>query len=582
MSESDSIVLKAIQDNNMIFVSAQPDTTYFHWQVELYLYQFSKHNILDRCYALFGHTHSPSAYVINLAKKYPNNIKFYKDERVLRHKSPLGTTKSVDYVPSIRPHILAKFFAEYPNLGKTVFYHDSDIFLVKLPKFDYMLQPLDKTAYVSNTLSYIGYEYIKKCSIRYKEKYPSLPDEDIFYGMCKIVDIDPKLVIDNQNNSGGAQYLLKDIDADFWRECEKICYELYAYLSDYEKKHPIDHHIQKWTTDMWAVLWLYWKRGGKTLIHKELDFSWGTGTVDDYNRLNIFHLAGVTKANSSDKFHKGLYTSISVFDAYKKNPTIFDHISKQNATSEYVNVIKEYMQIKQDVVPRSREPRVTLDDVIKLDPEYSRLQPPSTLSKLEKEQKEADRRAKLFEKYAKKTVPNSKPTNTVNTQISIQKPEPIQTQIQNQTQVRSITKPISRYNTKVKPLVTQSNTVTRRNILQTRNEQNQVQSQTESQTKSRFRQRLTELRTARVMKFSVTGNVNYAGIYIKDQKMTCNKNIWRSQNKKYIVFWSGTKWVLTNSIYEKEIGRGSGGILSIDSQFPYNCEWAPNVTSQQI
>jgi len=332
MQSIDMMILESIHENNMVFVSAQPDTVYFHWQVEIYMYQFSKHGVIDRCYALFGYTgNEPSPYAQELGKKY-SGIKFYKDERPPNQ-----------YAPSIRPHILAKFFKEYPHLGKNVFYHDSDIFLVKLPRFDLMLQPFDNTSYLSDTISYIGYEYVKECSGRYKSKHPHLPDQDLFIKMCDIVGISEGIVISNQNNSGGAQYLLKNIDGDYWEECERKCLELYPFLCDYEQKYPVPHHIQKWTTDMWVVLWVYWKRGGKTLIHKELDFSWATSSVQEYNKLNIFHLAGITGTNCNDKFHKGLYSSVNVFDEYAKNPTIFDHISVNNATYEYTNVIKEYM-----------------------------------------------------------------------------------------------------------------------------------------------------------------------------------------------------------------------------------------------
>ena len=419
---TDSNVLKSIRENNMIFVSAQPDTTYFHWQVEIYLYQFSKHSIEDRCYALFGYTGtSPSEYAKFLAKKY-QHILFYKDKR-----------KNTDYSPSIRPHILAKFFKEYPLLGKNVFYHDSDIFLTSLPRFDLMLSPNDSKSYVSNTIAYIGYEYLKDCSERYQEEYSSIPDLDIFYGMCNIVGIKPQIVINNQNNSGGAQYLLKNIDYRFWRKCEKKCVELYDYLSNYEDMYPISDHIQKWTTDMWVVLWLYWKRNGPTIIHKELDFSWATSSIKEYNKLNIFHLAGITDDNCSDKFYKGKFTNISVFDAYIKNPKIFDHIDKNNATYLYTEVIKEYVQ------------NVILNN------------------------------------------DNSKTTSK---------------------------------------------------------------------------------------RFKINTNESYRGIYYQDEnKQCCNKLIWRSENKLYIIFWNEECWILTHSVYEDQIGKSCGGIVSNNSGEPYHNSW---------
>jgi len=327
-------ILEAINTKNMIFISAQPDTVYFHWQVELYLYQFSKHGIKDRCYAIFGYTgDKPSDYIVNLAIKYPT-IRWYKDERI--------TNVDHYYIPSIRPHILKKFFTEHPDLGKNVFYHDSDIFIVKLPKFDLLLHD-DTIGYLSDTVSYIGHDYIMSCCNRYKEKYPSLTVDDLFIKMCAIVDINPSLVKSNENNSGGAQYLLKGIDAAFWSDVENSTVKLYDMLKKYEKQYPVDHDIQSWTSDMWAVLWNYWKRGNKTNVHTELYFSWATDSLHDYFDRNIFHLAGVTSETASDKFYKGKYTNVNIFDEYIKNPLLFNHVSKTSATFGYTTVLKDYV-----------------------------------------------------------------------------------------------------------------------------------------------------------------------------------------------------------------------------------------------
>jgi hypothetical protein len=324
--------LDAIRKHNLIFVSAQPDQIYFHWQVELYMYQFAKHGIQDQCYAIFGYRDRPSPYAQELAKKY-KGIRFYKDTRNFNAPN--------HYIPSIRPHILKQFFAENPTLGKNVFYHDSDIFLVKLPSFHLLLG--DDIAYLSDTVSYIGYKYIAECAGRYRSKYPDLPVDDVFAKMCDIVKIDPDLVKKNEVNSGGAQYLLKNIDGPFWEEVERTTNALYSMLCDYEKKYPIGHHIQKWTADMWGVLWNYWKRGGKSRVHKALEFSWGTSNVTEYHTKPIFHLAGVTDTTRSDKFYKGAYIQKHICHEYAKNPKLFDHVSPDNATYEYVRVIKEYV-----------------------------------------------------------------------------------------------------------------------------------------------------------------------------------------------------------------------------------------------
>lgn len=324
--------LQAIKDHGLIFVSAQPDQTYFHWQVELYLYQFAKHGIQDHCYALFGYTDKPSEYAKGIAAKF-KNVLFYKDTRKLSIPN--------FYIPSIRPHILKQFFAEYPHLGRNVFYHDSDIFLVKLPAFEALLD--DTNAYVSDTISYIGHDYIASCDKKYKEKYPELAENAVLTKMCDAAGISVDLVKENQPNSGGAQYLLKGIDAAFWEEVEPLCQTLYSLTKEHEAKYPIrPKDIQSWTADMWAVLWAYLKRGKQVRVHRELDFSWAVYGISDYFSKNIFHLAGVTGESCSDKFFKGMYINKNVFKEYMKDPTIFDHISTTSSTYEYVKVIKEY------------------------------------------------------------------------------------------------------------------------------------------------------------------------------------------------------------------------------------------------
>ena len=256
-------------------------------------------------------------------------------------------------------------------------------------------------------------------------------------------------------NSGGAQYLLKNIDYTFWEECEVKCIKLYDYLKKYEEVHPIEKHIQKWTVDMWVVLWLYWKRCGPTVVHKDLDFSWATGTVNDYNRLNIFHLAGITNANNSDKFYKGKYINISPFDAYLKNQNIFNHISKDNATYEYIKIMKEYIN------------------------------------------------------------------NVYSIGKKIQVP--------------------------VKKIISQNT-----NYLDSNKNKIDVE---------------------KIKQFSLITEKIYNGVYKIDNKICCDKNIWRSNNGQYIIFWTGDTWVLTYSKYENQIGANCGGIISNSSLYPYDNNW---------
>lgn len=314
---------------DMIFLSAQPDTPYFHWQIEIYMYQFSKYNILDRCYALMGYTDKPSSAALRLQSKY--NIVMYEDTR-----------KDKSYVPSIASHLYKKFLRDNKQF-KYIFFHDSDIFLVKMPDFESMLDNMKDSnkSFVSNTINYIGFEYIKDCSLRYRSKYPDLPELDILIKMCDVVDIDPLEVLNRESESGGAQYLLQNTDFEFWDRVEDISNKLYAMFLEYDKLYPIDNPIQKWTAGMWSCLWLYWMEGYETIVSPELDFSWATGTVDDYDKKNIFHLAGVT-CSMKNVFYKGDYSNKSVFEAYNKDRSIFDKICPTSSTKRYTDIIKQY------------------------------------------------------------------------------------------------------------------------------------------------------------------------------------------------------------------------------------------------
>ena len=74
--------LLSIKKNNLIFISVQPDIPYFHWQTKLYLYQFSKYNIQDYCYCVFGFDYKPSQEI----KKLVSKLKTYGRTETIFHK----------------------------------------------------------------------------------------------------------------------------------------------------------------------------------------------------------------------------------------------------------------------------------------------------------------------------------------------------------------------------------------------------------------------------------------------------------------------------------------------------------------
>ena len=300
---------------NLRFVSASPAIKYYSWQVEVLLSNFIEMGInLNQvdivCWKQNGEI--PEEWQ-KLANGYPARFFFYDDTRETKH-----------YISSIRPNILKQHFTAYPELeNEAIFYHDCDIVFTKPINWEQFLQ--DNKWYGSDCRWYIGHDYIIS------------KGEDILDKMCEIVDIDKQLVKDNELNSIGAQYLMKGINAQFWANVEKDCERLFKEITDInnEKKaaNPTYHELQIWCSDMFAVLWNGWKLGYESICHPDLEFSWATSTEADWDRLNIFHNAGCTDAESG-LFYKALYMNELPYNKDLK-------INEGTASKKYYEIIQK-------------------------------------------------------------------------------------------------------------------------------------------------------------------------------------------------------------------------------------------------
>ena len=299
----------------------QPATDYYVWQVEVLINNFKKHGInpnhIDIVCALKPNTETPAIWR-KLADSY-NTVRFffYEDDRT---PGP--------YVSSVRPNVLKKHFAAHPEMkDEAIFYHDCDIVFTRDPDWSKFVD--DDTWYCSDTRFYIGAEYIegKKCGV--------------YERMCGIVDIDPAIPRREELNSGGAQYIMKNIDAAYWQKVETDGDVLYQFFLDHLKAFPEIkegkykyHPIQKWTADMWAVLWNGWYFNHTIRVVPEMEFTWGTQSKSDWDKHTIFHNAGVLNTEAERKFYKGGYQSKLPYDIENK----FD---PKDATYWYVEEIRE-------------------------------------------------------------------------------------------------------------------------------------------------------------------------------------------------------------------------------------------------
>jgi hypothetical protein len=322
-------------DNNLIFVSAHPDIPYFHWQTKVYTNNFIEKGIKpENIHVLFvmvnGNT-SPTEESLKL-KELGINVHHYLDDR-----------KDKKYIPSLRPMALSRWLKEYPELGKCYFYHDSDIIFRELPNFDKLLS--DDIVYLSDTLSYISYDYIMGCCQRYETQHPSLQKGYLIQLMADIIGVSVETIKQYNKESGGAQYLIKNTDYTFWEKVFNDCELLYRKVFEFNQRHKIPSgEIQMWTADMWAVLWNLWYTGHETKIVNDLSFSWATDTISTYEKHPILHMAGVTDDLKRSKFYKGEFINVNPLQKLKENINYFDYIESNSSTIKYIEQMKKVIK----------------------------------------------------------------------------------------------------------------------------------------------------------------------------------------------------------------------------------------------
>lgn len=289
-------------EKKITYICAQPAELYFAWQVEVLINNFIDMDIdLSQVHIVCSiKDEIPNDWLL-LKENYNANFFFYKDTR-----------KSVNYVSTIRPHILKKHFKENSYLEDcAIFYHDCDIVFTHSPN-EWLKKDLidDEVCYGSNTNAYISYEYIKS------------KGDDILQKMCEIIDIPIDVIKLNKVNGIGAQYLLKNINSDFWERVESDSEKLYTeimILNNQKVKEdrytvPPDitripyNPLQIWCADMWALLWNLWKLNKKTKVLNEFNFSWPIESVNYWNERNIFHNSGVV-TKSTEIFYKQSFTN---------------------------------------------------------------------------------------------------------------------------------------------------------------------------------------------------------------------------------------------------------------------------------
>jgi len=325
-----------------ILITCQPTDTYFVWQNHMYIesclaqgFEEEQIHIL-----LYNPTERPyNTSWDNLKKCYPKlNIFVYEDKGVQQF---LGI-----YIPILRPHILWQHFEAFPELqDRTIIYTDCDILWTDNMNINHLLE--DDINYVSDANSYLNHSYFES---KYRDVLPEKLEEaksiDFLKGVCDIVGIDKQVVIDNNSNTGGVQYILKDIDALFWKKVEIDVLKIRMYLQQMNRSYFKDENsgIQSWCADLWAVQFNLWYFNKESKVVKELDFAWSTDPIIKLNTYPILHNAGIVSetGNGYNAFYKGKYhMGIDPTKDPNLDAILNDEQSKKYCTWYYANELNK-------------------------------------------------------------------------------------------------------------------------------------------------------------------------------------------------------------------------------------------------
>lgn len=289
------------------FICVQPDDAYYTWQVHTWLESLKVIGHSDKAIVL---VFTPQGRQQNqkwreIQALYPEaEFAYFHDEDGIGKLIPL-------YIPILRPYTLMKYFKLKPHLvDSAIFYCDCDI--VFTDKFNIDKYIDDDICYVSNTNSYINARYfdskIKDVKPEKLEEYKRI---DVLAEATAMVGVSRETCEKNNEHSGGAQYLLKHVNAQFWDKVITDCIRIRTYLQSINRNffESEDKGFQSWCADMWAVLWNIWARGQETQVVPEMDFAWSSDNIRMLDKMTILHNAGITgpEMMGAPMFYKGTY-----------------------------------------------------------------------------------------------------------------------------------------------------------------------------------------------------------------------------------------------------------------------------------
>ena len=330
------------------FITALPDDRYYTWQIHLWLESLkeinkSQHAIILIFRPLGRKADNKWDQIINL---YPEaEFNFIEP----RKEDNMSIYINI-YIPIIRSYCMWQYLKSHPSLGtnNVIFFCDSDILFSKKFNIDEFIE--DDINYVSDATSYLGAKYFE--TKRYdvlESKKEDYKNRDVLAELLSIVGLPKETAVENQEHSGGVQYILKNSNADYWKKIIQDSLIICTYMQKVNKEYFASQEIgfQSWCADMWAILWNLWLFEQEVKVIPELDFSWASDKIEQLEKSTIFHNAGITGETMADEdgthmcFFKGKY---HLGDDPTRDPMLDKIIkskkSKQYCTWHYANMLK--------------------------------------------------------------------------------------------------------------------------------------------------------------------------------------------------------------------------------------------------
>jgi len=274
-------------------ITVVPADLAFCWEIEVWVESLRKFNLSQKATVLIAYNSQTEdcieKYWQPLSNKYSEVIFNYFDVSEIKNMIKV-------YLPIIRPYCLKEYFKIFPFLEeKTIYYIDSDVIFTK--KFDFTPYLNDDKIYASDISSYNDHHYFdskKKDVMLHKQaKYTEI---DVLDKCAKLIGINRE-IIEKAGIMGGCQYILKNIDWRFWEKVQNDCFKVKLYLDEINREYFPNEKLgfQSWCTDLFVVWWNLLLTQKSLSTPKELNFSWATSPIEDWNKNYIFHNSGLTE-----------------------------------------------------------------------------------------------------------------------------------------------------------------------------------------------------------------------------------------------------------------------------------------------